>query len=711
MSITPAPRIRRVGATLSVWAALAAAVSFAACSGGGDSTSTPTGPSTPATPTPSAIAAVGGSGQSATTGSTVAQALVARVTSAAGAPLAGVSVAFQVTSGFATLSSTTISTDGAGEARVLVTTGTTPGAIVITATAQGVGTPATFSLTATAPPVVAVCAPATAMAPGAAIVLTTATVCLPGGASSAAEYGLVPFNAATSPRSTPATVTFTGTNVTAVTTPLTTASLISADPAEFAGTLTRLARYALRTNGTDASMDPPRHRLEYRMPLDARARLTAMLPAARAWHVSRAARAGRAARLSLIPGGATVGSLLTLSTTGTNPCTATEPRTGRVAAVGRRAIVLADTLNPAGGFTTADYAAIAATFDDVVHVVDTKNFGDPTDIDGNEHVVLFFTTAVNGLTPRGSRGYIGGFFAYRDLYPKTATPGDGFEGCAGSNEGEMFYLLAPDPSGTVNGNVFSKEFARVNALATTAHEYQHLINASRRMYVNLEATDYEETWLDEGLAHSAEELLFYARSGLGPRTNIDGARLAANATYSSLFFDDAVGDFDLLGLFLEAAPDFSPYPLDADVDLETRGAAWSLLRYIADQTTPIEQEKFWMRVVNSSRTGLVNLREVVGDPTPLIRDWATTLLLDDVTGASARYQFPSWNLRSIFGAITTIRALPLGTTGLGSDAARSVRIAPGSAGYVRFSVAPGTAGSVSITAPSPLVQTTLVRLR
>ena len=56
--------------------------------------------------------------------------------------------------------------------------------------------------------------------------------------------------------------------------------------------------------------------------------------------------------------------------------------------------------------------------------------------------------------------------------------------------------------------------------AVIAHEFQHLINAGRRMYVN-NALDFEDTWLDEGLAHVAEELLFYREAGLRPKGNID----------------------------------------------------------------------------------------------------------------------------------------------------------------------------------------------
>jgi len=72
---------------------------------------------------------------------------------------------------------------------------------------------------------------------------------------------------------------------------------------------------------------------------------------------------------------------------------------GRVVAKSARAIVVADTGNPAGGFTDADYRGIAATFDTLVYPVDVRHFGEPTDLDNNGRSIIFYTRAVNELTP------------------------------------------------------------------------------------------------------------------------------------------------------------------------------------------------------------------------------------------------------------------------------------------------------------------------
>src|SRR4051812_35988551 len=61
---------------------------------------------TPATLTPAALNALSGNNQSGTAGSALSQSLVVQVSTSAGTPVAGVTVTFQVTSGAATLAST-----------------------------------------------------------------------------------------------------------------------------------------------------------------------------------------------------------------------------------------------------------------------------------------------------------------------------------------------------------------------------------------------------------------------------------------------------------------------------------------------------------------------------------------------------------------------------------------------------------------------------
>jgi hypothetical protein len=274
-----------------------------------------------------------------------------------------------------------------------------------------------------------------------------------------------------------------------------------------------------------------------------------------------------------------VGDLVRLNVNGEQNCTNGIYHIARVEAIGDKSMILADTLNPKNGFTTADYQRYAAKFDTLIYPLDEGAFGAPTDIDNNGRVGIIFTRAVNELTPAGSDQYVGGFTFSRDLFPKVGT--DRAEACETSNQGEYFYALAPDPLGTINSNPRSTDFVDKATVPVLAHELQHLINVSRLLYVNTTATAYEEVWLDEGLAHIAEELLFYRESRTAPRTNLDLDAIRARSAIVTAFNEDMIGNAGRYGSYLEAPNTSSPYA--SGDELTTRGAAWDFLRYLADQ--------------------------------------------------------------------------------------------------------------------------------
>ncbi|MDQ3516471.1 MAG: Ig-like domain-containing protein, partial [Gemmatimonadota bacterium] len=262
----------------------------------------------------------------------------------------------------------------------------------------------------------------------------------------------------------------------------------------------------------------------------------------------------------------------------TNGCNSIQLRTGEVKAETAHLTIVADLSNPANGFTAADYAAFAATFESLVWPVLTENFGTPTDIDGNGRVVAFFTSAVNALTPAGSTSFVGGFFFARDLLPRIQDGVTTNFDCPGSNVAEMFYVLAPDPTGSL-GLAHSTDFVRNLALGVIGHEMQHLINASRRLYISTTATDFETIWMEEGLSHIAEELLFYEASGLRPKSNLGSTDLSGSVAAAAAAHIRS--NLSRFSLFLKTPSDESPY---ANNDrLQTRGATWSLLRYLADR--------------------------------------------------------------------------------------------------------------------------------
>src|SRR5207249_2442723 len=96
---------------------------------------------------PALITTTSGANQQADAGTAFALPLVAKVTDASGRAVRNVSVTFSVSSGVATVSPATATTDDQGQASTTVTAGGAAGAVIVTALAGGVATPTTFSLT------------------------------------------------------------------------------------------------------------------------------------------------------------------------------------------------------------------------------------------------------------------------------------------------------------------------------------------------------------------------------------------------------------------------------------------------------------------------------------------------------------------------------------------------------------------------------------
>lgn len=367
-------------------------------------------------------------------------------------------------------------------------------------------------------------------------------------------------------------------------------------------------------------------------------------------------------------------------------------RAARVAATSNRAIILEDVENPAGGFTDQDHQVFAKQFDDLVYPVAVRNFGEPGDFDRNDKVIIFFTRAVNELTAPNSNSFVGGFFFGRDLFPKTATNPN--EACAGSNEGELFYLLAPDPAGEVNQNVRTKEFVQQRTLGVIAHEFQHLINASRRLFVN-NAPGFEEVWLNEGLSHIAEELMFYATTPLEPRQNIDRPT-ALTEPIRTEFLAYQSSNFGRFIRYLQEPRENSLLGVD---NLPTRGAIWAFLRYAADRRAG-EDAPFWFSLVNSKASGVANLAQVLQvSPLQWMQDWTVSVYTDDAgIGVAPRFMQPSWNFRSIMPAYSSANnRYPLDVIPLKSDTATTLTLKAGGAAYFRFGVAAGERATITTT--------------
>jgi hypothetical protein len=582
------------------------------------------------------------------------QALTATVRSAVGNPIAGQTVTWGTGNGaIATV-------DGSGNV-----TGVGAGSTTITATSGARSGTASISVCPN-------------LAVGGVYVATSASLCI-GTGGSAAEYTITPVNLSISNLA----YSVTGSGIVAVTGPPSPNRLLPS------------ARFSLRGGPTpdDAFHLALLHR-EREM-------------AERLGPAALARPAVRGPRRSIVPGVPVVGAVMNLNV-GQGYCSPVDSRASTVKSVGTHIILMEDNSNPSGGFSTAQYDSIAATFDTLVYPAVAGNFGAPSDIDTNGRVIALYTAAVNDLTPSGSSSYIGGFFYSRDLF-STAS-------CAGSNQGEMFYMLAPDPTGA-HGNVRSVSFVEGVTIGTLGHEFQHLINASRRASAPGGAYPFEQVWLDEGLAHIAEEEVYYASSLHGPGENIDVATITASQTQQDRFFQFAEANFGRLRQWLLRPDTAGPFK-NAD-NLAIRGATWSFLRYTADRKGGTESD-LWSGLAFSPDTGMTNLANRLGtDPKPWFRDWAMAMYLDDSgTSPAATYTQPSWNFRAIYAALdynpgpACSCAYELGVRNAANGVAQAFTVSQGAgAGYVRMGVAASAFAGVTTTAPNSSLAVVVMRTK
>jgi len=224
-------------------------------------------------------------------------------------------------------------------------------------------------------------------------------------------------------------------------------------------------------------------------------------------------------------------------------------------------------------------------------------------------------------------------------------------------------------------------------------------------------------WLNEGMSHIAEELMFYRVSGLAPKQNINVTNLRSSEQIRGAFNSYQGSNFGRLMEYLEDPERQSPYANDDE--LATRGATWQLLRYAADRSTTAQQT-IWMSLANAQTAGISNFTRVFGGSfADLVRDWAVANYTDDVVPTVERFRHPSWNYRDIVPVLlnnTNPPPYPLVTRSLAAGTPLQLTLNGGGAAYLRFGVAGNATARITATASSggPLpttVSLTVVRTR
>ncbi|MFL5523775.1 MAG: hypothetical protein ACJ8AF_06635 [Gemmatimonadaceae bacterium] len=378
-----------------------------------------------------------------------------------------------------------------------------------------------------------------------------------------------------------------------------------------------------------------------------------------------------------------------------------------VASVSRRAILAVDTLDGPPGtlFTPAVLDSITNEFDNITYPTDSSYFGKPTDVNGDAHIILLFTGQVNKLTPPGTQGgFVGGFFFAGDFFPPT-DPGGAGGGpgsfCPQTNQEEIFYLLSPDPTGTKFGNVRSASSVRQGTRGTIAHEFQHMINAGNR-FQNPAVSHFESTWLDEALAHFAEDAVGRVSRGFGDLQTLTfndvlpcNTPCAQANDFNAFFFQNLAR----LTYWMDAPDTYSPMSKKADTSLAVRGAAWALVRHAADNFSNGDPRALTRTLAAGPDTGVKNFTAAAKAPVDtLIKDWLVAMYADHlgITNLPAQYQYRSYNFRSVMPPVaksvlsqsTATYPLRVQSIGSGSDNISAKNLS-GTGTYYRLSVAAG----------------------
>jgi hypothetical protein len=290
--------------------------------------------------------------------------------------------------------------------------------------------------------------------------------------------------------------------------------------------------------------------------------------------------------------------------------------------VGPRVAIFLDQAAPAPGLGDADLAELGATFEDPIFSVVSGSFGMPSDIDGNERVVVLLTPRVNALSQSGEEGIVGGFFYAGDLLP----------GEEGSNGGEVFYSLVPDPGGTV-GPAISVEGVKSWVPAVLAHELQHMIHFNRRVF-EAGALTGETLWLSEGLAHLAEQLVSDTLSARGEAQ--EAARFLQANLLRGQEYMDSVGSASALQ--------------DAGAgSLAERGGAWLFTRFVEEH---FRTASILERLTATVLSGEANMEAATGLPFgDLFSGWSAAVYTDGQGLLDPFLEYPFTDIRGLFSPV------------------------------------------------------------
>jgi hypothetical protein len=352
-------------------------------------------------------------------------------------------------------------------------------------------------------------------------------------------------------------------------------------------------------------------------------------------HPAAAVAARTRASASLVPVPPVVGSVRTFEVCANTTCTSFVQSTATAKVVGQRVAIYLDDDAPAG-FTQSDMDEVGALFDAHLHAIDTTAFGSESDLDNNGVVIVLLTQHVNDLSPdcNTTQSIVLGFFFGLDLYP--------IQDPVHSNDGEVFYAAVPRQD-MPNCDAYTKAEVTQSLPAVFIHEFQHMISFNQHVLVR--GGDVEETWLNEGLSHYAEEL--------GGREVPDDFCPAFSQCEDQFIRDDVSNAYSYLN---DPESTFLVAPSSSGGSLEERGAAWLFVRWLGDHfaaTQPLAPE-LTRALLLTNRTGAANVEAVTGEDFPtLVAQWQLANYVTNLPGftpSSNRLGYTAIDFRALYAA-------------------------------------------------------------
>jgi hypothetical protein len=370
----------------------------------------------------------------------------------------------------------------------------------------------------------------------------------------------------------------------------------------------------------------------------------------------------------------------------------------KLAYSGANVLIYIDTLAPPNGFTPTQLSNFGQLFDQTLYPIDTTAFGGPSDIDNDGHVIMLMSPVVNADTPTSqcaSQGFVSGFFDSGDF---------GSSG-ANANNGEIFYSIVPDTTGTVSCAHGVGEVG-VDVPGTFLHELQHLINYSQHVVIS--GSDPSSSWLDEGMSIVAEELgsVYYEQKCPPPACRSDPAQLFPDSSQG--FIQDFLYDSYQYAYL----PDTATITLSADNEdgFAWRGGAWLFARWLGDQMG----SSVYHQLERGPSNAIADVQQVTGQTFPaLFSNFGLALYTDSLPGlprttAPAANRFASRNVSQLWARLYATSGQPgsgiptpnpIFLATIGADTSSFVLL-PGTMTFWRINT-PATAATVTIQFSTP----------